>query len=786
MLIQRQTERPPYSEVSVLLLKWEGDTSSDEETTVLESVLRNTYHFHTQRWEIPSCPNPSIKLGVQIASFLENPRPDHLLIIHYAGHGFVGQDGQFYWASSERDDSSKLKWDGVRCLFEDAQSDMLLLLDTSAIPNPGPSGSHGVKQAISANMNKQEARQINLLSLTAAAGESLRNLSNSQSFTARQLYDEIIRLQRGHLQQVRSSSVPTTSPSEPRFSVFLPITPGEDQDLKIAPILPQSLNNSHSTQTPTELPLNEQRIQPEDVAKIRFDEQRVLVCTTFVGDASPDMSSFHKWLRTPPLMGEKISVEGMFLGPPLMLLISMPHAVWNIVQHDKVCCFLGYISTHNMLHLYGKLIGPTSHLDNSAHASENSHPHYEARKSAVEALARTTERERRPSNEQPVLQMGRSAGLASLKPKEEHEGTAEMREAAEQLKALSHVRHLSDESTPTSARPRTSLPNGSAQSDKSLRDGDERSPSKLDSPTSRVKVPRHALPKHETVCNHCSHAPFRDSSSLRKHIAAAHTRPFPCAFAFAGCNSTFGSKNEWKRHITSQHLCLQYYRCSACPNSSVEGKGSEFNRKDLFTQHLRRMHAPFQVKRPPSKVDNKIENDWEVRVKQMQESCLVQRRHPPQKGACPKLGCSNMFEGHAAWDEWTEHVGRHMEKGEAGGIGVDQNLIDWALQENIIASKGEGEYRLCYHGASAANGASNENSSPVAAVKKEEKTGHKDKDSGKNTEKETEPLSASTTTSMALSQPALTAGTSQTELDASPRGVKANSPTDGDVDMVAV
>ncbi|KAI6782681.1 uncharacterized protein J7T54_000824 [Emericellopsis cladophorae] len=639
MLIQRQTERPPYREVSVLLLKWDDDNSSDEETTVLESVLRNTYHYHTQRWEIPSCPNPSIKLGVQIASFLENPRPDHLLIIHYAGHGFVGQDGQFYWASSERDDSSKLKWDGVRCLFEDAQSDMLLLLDTSAIPNSGTSGSHGVKQAISANMNKQEARQTKLLSLTAAAGESLRNLSNAQSFTARQLYDEI----------------------------------------------------------------------------------RVLVCTTFVGDASPDMSSFHKWLQTPPLMGEKISVEGMFLGPPLMLLISMPHAVWNIVQHDKVCCFLGYISTHNMLHLYGKLIGPTSHLESSAHASENWHPHYEARKSAVEALARTTEHERCPSKEQPLLQMGRSAGLASLKPKEEHEGTAEMREAAEQLKALSHVGHLSDESTPTSARPRTSLPNGSAQSDQSFREGDE---------------------------------------------------------------STFGSKNEWKRHITSQHLCLQYYRCSACPNSSVEGKGSEFNRKDLFTQHLRRMHAPFQVKRPPSKVDNKIEIDWEVRVKQMQESCLVQRRHPPQKGACPKLGCSNMFEGHTAWDEWTEHVGRHMEKGEAGGIGVDQNLIDWALQEKIIASKGEGEYRLCYHGASAANGASNENSSPVAAVKKDEKTGYKDKDSEKNMEKETESLSASTTTSMALSQPAPTAGTSQTELDASPRGVKANSPTDGD-EMIA-
>jgi hypothetical protein len=43
-------------------------------------------------------PNPSIKLGVQMASFLEHARPNHLLIIYYAGYGYVGADNQLYWA----------------------------------------------------------------------------------------------------------------------------------------------------------------------------------------------------------------------------------------------------------------------------------------------------------------------------------------------------------------------------------------------------------------------------------------------------------------------------------------------------------------------------------------------------------------------------------------------------------------------------------------------------------------------------------------------------------------
>ncbi|KAH9212010.1 hypothetical protein DL95DRAFT_305056, partial [Leptodontidium sp. 2 PMI_412] len=87
--------------------------------------------------------------------------------------------------------------------------------------------------------------------------------------------------------------------------------------------------------------------------------------------------------------------------------------------------------------------------------------------------------------------------------------------------------------------------------------------------------------KKETRCLLYSHAPFKDLSSLCKHITAAYTRPFPCIFTFAGCNKAFGSKNEWKRHIVNEYFRLTYYRCSACPQIGVGDK--TFSRKDLFT-----------------------------------------------------------------------------------------------------------------------------------------------------------------------------------------------------------
>lgn len=98
MLIYRQTSKSPYANVTVLMLRWEEDTSVEPDLLALEKVFRERYNYHTDKWQIPTCPNPSIKLGVQMASFLEHARPDHLLIIYYAGHGYVDPDNQLYWA----------------------------------------------------------------------------------------------------------------------------------------------------------------------------------------------------------------------------------------------------------------------------------------------------------------------------------------------------------------------------------------------------------------------------------------------------------------------------------------------------------------------------------------------------------------------------------------------------------------------------------------------------------------------------------------------------------------
>ncbi len=98
MYIYRQTQKSHYSGVSVLLLRWEDDSSVDHDVSEVESVLRDRYHFHTRRWAIPGVRNASLKLGMEMASFLQHDRPDQLFIIYYTGCGYVGTDRQLYWA----------------------------------------------------------------------------------------------------------------------------------------------------------------------------------------------------------------------------------------------------------------------------------------------------------------------------------------------------------------------------------------------------------------------------------------------------------------------------------------------------------------------------------------------------------------------------------------------------------------------------------------------------------------------------------------------------------------
>ena len=210
---------------------------------------------------------------------------------------------------------------------------------------------------------------------------------------------------------------------------------------------------------------------------------------------------------------------------------------------------------------------------------------------------------------------------------------------------------------------------------------------------------------------------------------------FDCIFRFAGCEAVFVKKNEWKRHVATQHLLLNYWRCpeGACaaaessshtPTHTAPPNGSIFNRKDLFTQHLKRMHAPKEIKdllnatganttnssKKPSSHKSKptpaaaaLLADWDLRVSAIQATAKYPRCALPNHMRCPVPECAELaFRGADAWDQRMEHVARHMVPHSKGGSSAatgekvvfggesDTTLVDWASGSDVaIIEHGE-------------------------------------------------------------------------------------------------
>jgi hypothetical protein len=136
-----------------------------------------------------------------------------------------------------------------------------------------------------------------------------------------------------------------------------------------------------------------------------------------------------------------------------------------------------------------------------------------------------------------------------------------------------------------------------------------------------------------------------------------HDRPYGCTFL--ACGKKFGSKNDWKRHESSQHFQIETWRCDGeRPEGGACSKVCY--RKQSFQEHLRKEHHMSD--------DNEIVNE-------KLEACRI-GRNCQDRFWCGF--CVNLIElkkkGLDAWTERFDHIDDHF----MGRNGLDkQGIQDW-------------------------------------------------------------------------------------------------------------
>ena len=184
------------------------------------------------------------------------------------------------------------------------------------------------------------------------------------------------------------------------------------------------------------------------------------------------------------------------------------------------------------------------------------------------------------------------------------------------------------------------------------------------------------------------HNTQQHSAVLVSSINTAPERRFNCVFKFAGCKTTFVGKVQWKRHVETQHLLLNYWLCT---EGDCAANPFPLNRKDSFVQHLERRHAPEEIKHLRAKTSKATSaasaalTHWEHYVCILESAAIHPRCAPPISMPCPALECRRKFYGANVWDQYMEHVAQHMADGEdmvfeKKGLGT---LVEWASRSDV-------------------------------------------------------------------------------------------------------
>ncbi|KND89602.1 hypothetical protein TOPH_05622 [Tolypocladium ophioglossoides CBS 100239] len=211
-------------------------------------------------------------------------------------------------------------------------------------------------------------------------------------------------------------------------------------------------------------------------------------------------------------------------------------------------------------------------------------------------------------------------------------------------------------------------------------------------------------------CPECN-TPFHNEGKLSEHVQNEACSSTACLFSFAGCQSRFKNKNEWKRHVNTIDVQHECYICKCAKRKCAESRirsarplpptfpsvGKAFNRKDLYKEHQSREEEQHLS---PERAKTRKRLLRAQREKVAQEA-LHYRIELPESMDCFVEGCSDEYEGQGAWGRFLDHVfEKHLEPA-SGPLGDpvalkdldDVKLTAFGLSAGFLA-KTESGWRL--------------------------------------------------------------------------------------------
>ncbi|KAI1122236.1 hypothetical protein F5Y10DRAFT_77923 [Nemania abortiva] len=196
--------RSRYSNVYALLIYWQDEHESVTAAAVeeLAEVFQKYYHYVPEIIKIPtatrdSYPNLSRWLCRIITGYIDkNDTRDTLMIVYYNGHSYLDDNREMVLSSSQnRDKAGTIRWNGIQHLLEDANSDTLIIMDSTYYPATKMVRRRGVLELIAASAFAGYYHPHEHGLFTRALTEQLRQRANTRfpnTLSAAELHSKLL------------------------------------------------------------------------------------------------------------------------------------------------------------------------------------------------------------------------------------------------------------------------------------------------------------------------------------------------------------------------------------------------------------------------------------------------------------------------------------------------------------------------------------------------------------------------------------------------------------------
>jgi hypothetical protein len=274
------------------------------------------------------------------------------------------------WRPKQTSKCPTVQWSGIQNVLEQAESDVLILLDCCHAGTAATSEGNGVTELISACAYNSQANGVGSYSFTKELIIELRELSRRPMFTVAELYKNVfgrIQSRKPEDEDMRERhpapihlSLTQDHPRYPRSIQFMRHyvvrqVLSEHQEPIATPTYGASTSNTESEETGKMAHTSSVgESDQENVSKTseKFDVPRILFAIRLTDslcakELSVDL--FKEWLRFVPALAEEVKIEAGFGSFSSILIASIPIMLSIYLPKDPSIINIGPITTTNLM-----------------------------------------------------------------------------------------------------------------------------------------------------------------------------------------------------------------------------------------------------------------------------------------------------------------------------------------------------------------------------------------------------------------------------------------------------